>query len=295
MAAPAHGWGVGRALAPDPEQAPIAQQLGDMAALNLQLLQIVNDLAAANPAQQAAVQAIADNVNAIQTAANSARAREQATRELIPLTRIPAPGAINAIGGIRLHNIPSFCGNSSDSIDCVSWLDRVMTLAESHTLTAAATINLLLQASAGPAADFIRQMRDSNKTLNQIIQNLELRYGELCTPDEAQIRCNMLTRKEKENISDFIDRVRRLARMATRAIANADERNAALDKLVQGNIKRVLPRSVKQALDERILNRNRMGLPSFSCQEYEKEAIELTRSRDMRKQDLYSKLNELLE
>jgi hypothetical protein len=170
-----------------------------------------------------------------------------------------------------------------------------MTLAESHTLTAAATINLLLQASAGPAADFIRQMRDSNKTLNQIIQNLELRYGELCTPDEAQVKCNTLTRKEKENISDFIDRVRRLARMATRAIANADERNTALDELVQGNIKRVLPRSVKQALDERILNRNRMGLPSFSCQEYEKEAIELTRSRDMRKQDLYSKLNELLE
>jgi hypothetical protein len=74
-----------------------------------------------------------------------------------------------------------------------------------------------------------------------------------------------------------------MARMANRYIDNDAARRQAIDQLVEGNIRRVLPTSVRNALEERVINRSRMGLPAFTAREVEKECLDLERRRDERR------------
>ena len=127
-------------------------------------------------------------------------------------------------------------------------------------------------------------MRDEGKTIHQVVQQLEMRYGDLCTPEEARAKCNTMPRKERETLPEFLDRLRSMARMATRYIAVDADRRIAIDQLVEGNIRRVLPTSVRNALEERMINRSRMGLPAFTSREVEKECLDLEKRRDERRQ-----------
>ncbi len=79
----------------------------------------------------------------------------------------------------------------------VCWLDRVFNTATSHQRTRESTINLMIMASTGTAADYIRQMRDERRTPLEVVQALELRYGDLCLPEEAISRCGTMPRKDK--------------------------------------------------------------------------------------------------
>jgi len=76
-----------------------------------------------------------------------------------------------------------------------------------------------------------------------------------------------------------------MARMACRLERDDGARRVAIDNLVEGNIRRVLPTSVRIALEERVINRSRMGLPAFSAREIEKECLDLERRRNERKQE----------
>jgi hypothetical protein len=57
-----------------------------------------------------------------------------------------------------------------------------------------------------------------------------------------------------------------------------------IDQLVEGNIRRVLPASVRSALEERVLSRSRMGLPAFTAREVEKECLDLEKRREDRRE-----------
>ncbi len=167
-----------------------------------------------------------------------------------------------------------------------SWLDRLFSLGSAHTLTAGAVINLMVMAATVTAADYIRQLRDEDKTPYQITQALELIYGDLCLPEEARRKCNSLPWKEKEKLVDFIDRLRKMAKMATRNIPQRLEKLEQIDLLVRSNIRRVLPISVKKLLDDRIQYYQLMGMRELSCRDYEKECIELERSRDEQREEV---------
>ena len=108
-------------------------------------------------------------------ASNVSQQREQSTRELTPLTRPPALpyGATENIANIRMNNIPIFTGKSTDKLSVTSWINRILSTARVNTLSYAATINLLIQGSADNAAEIIDQMREEDKTLAQIIQQLK--------------------------------------------------------------------------------------------------------------------------
>ena len=114
-----------------------------------------------------------------------------------------------------MYNIPVFTGETG-TIAVTSWLARVFNLCQANTLTWEAGINLLIQGSSGGAADFIDEMRQEGKTVHQIVQQMEMRYGDLCTPEGARVRVNTMPRRESEELSTFIDRLRSMARMATR-------------------------------------------------------------------------------
>jgi len=123
-------------------------------------------------------------------------------------------------------------------------------------------------------------MRDEYKTPHQIVQALELRYGDLCLPEEAMSRCNNLQRKEKGKLADFIDRLRKMAKMAYRNIPAEDRRLELTDSLIKSNIRRALPLSLRKSLDARMRIHLSMGKPEMTCREVEKECIELERARD---------------
>ena len=187
-------WGAGRQFLADPNATGLSTIVGDMAAMQLQLIHALEEVIPDDA--RAAVNNIAAHARQALAASNVSQAREQATRELRPLTRLPAAewGVHVNIANIRMHNVPSFTGSDNDTLDVVRWISRIITLAQSNTLTFEATVNLLVQGSSGGAADYIEQMRDEGKTLNQIVQQLEMRYGDLCTPEEARVKTNNMIR-----------------------------------------------------------------------------------------------------
>ncbi len=144
----------------------------------------------------------------------------------------------------------------------------------------------MVQGSGKGAANYIDEMKQEGKTLHQVIQQLEMRYGSLTTVEDARIKCNNMVRGSDEHLSDFIDRLRLMAKMACRNEPDDGLRRRAVDILVEGNIRRVLPSSVRLALEERIMNRSLMGLPALSARDVEKEALDLEQKRNERKNEL---------
>ena len=276
-----------RQFADDPETTCMSTMMGDQAACILRLIHLLGPVA--DDAAQADIAQVAVIQRNILAASNISQGREQMTRELRPITRLPAAGAwgVNVnVANIRMHNVPSFSGGSHDTLDVVDWLSRVFNIALTHTLTFPAAIGLLVQASTGGCTKYIEQMRREGKTLPQVVQQLEMRYGDLCSPEEARVKVNTLTRKEDEGLSEYIERLRNMALMACRMTDDDDARQREIESLVESNIRRVLPTSVRNALEERVINRTRMGLPPFTAREIEKECLDLEKRRDERKTSL---------
>ena len=288
MAIP-NNFGGGRTFANDPNNMGVPTQMGDLTALFLQNLHIQRGkLDAADNAGRAAIDAQADRLRVILAGNDASKAREDNVRELQPVTRVPALpyGNEENVANIRMNNIPVFTGGTSDTIDVMSWISRIFNLAESKQLSFAATINLLIQGSAKGAANYIDEMKHEGKSLNEVIQQLEMRYGALTTVDEARIKCNNMVRKTDEHLSDFIDRLRLQAKMACRQEPTEVLRRRAMDVLVEGNIRRVIPSSVRTALEERVMNRSLMGLPALTARDVERECLELEAKRKERKLEL---------
>ena len=282
-AIPADFGGGARVFLADPAQAGTAEAVRDLGAANLQVLHLLAPLFpdGAEP-ERVRVAALIRNALA---AAEHANARENATRELQPMTRIPAAwGAVDNLAAVRLNQVPQFAGDTKDPRTVVRWLTRIFATSIAHNLNQDATLSLLIQASTQGASDFIDGMREKGLDIPPIVRALELRYGQLCAADDALNKVNTLERSPDEDLSTFLDRLRYMAKMAKRHIDNDANRSAAIDLLVEANIRRVLPESVKIALDERILARSRSGAPPFTTADLEKECIDLENRRAERKE-----------
>ena len=109
---PEHGGA--RVFFADPEQTGLSTMVGDMAAMNLRLLHLMDE--AAVPADnRAAIDVIRVHARRVLAASDIYKQREQDTRELRPITRVPVPqwGANENIGPIRMHSVPTFSGSNS--------------------------------------------------------------------------------------------------------------------------------------------------------------------------------------
>ena len=287
-APPPAAFGGDRQFIADPDNAGLPTAIGDLTALLLRNLHMQRVGAAGHDDVIARIDADAAIARRVLAATNASQTRETNIRELQPVTRVPvaAYGAEENVANIRMNNIPVFTGCSDDKVDVISWISRVLGLAESRHLTFPATINLMIQGSSKGAANYIDEMKQEGKTLHEVVQRLEMRYGSLTTVEDARIKCNNMTRGSDEHLSDFIDRLRHMAKMACRNEPDDGLRRRAVDILVEGNIRRVLPSSVRLALEERIMNRSLMGLPALSARDVEKEALDLEAKRTERKIEL---------
>ena len=169
MADPPDNMGGIRQFLADPEATGLSTAVGDMAALQLQLIHALNAVIPAGARNLC--DDIAAHARQILAASDVNKQREQSTRELTPITRVPvAPYGANAnIAAIRMNNIPIFTGKSTDTLSVTSWLGRILSTARVNNLSFNATINLLIQGSADNASEIIDQMREEDKTLAQII------------------------------------------------------------------------------------------------------------------------------
>lgn len=293
MAAFPRDLGGARDLLREADRADVPTVVGDLATINLQLIHALTVAGVVNDASRPHIEAITRNLTQTVTNVNATKTRETNTRVLRPLTRVPADGAgygpTARVDNIRLYGVASFDGTSDDPSEISRWLGKVLVHAQSNTLTDEATVRLLVQGSSKAASDFIEQMRDEGKDLLAVVQQLEMRYGNLCTKEEARVKCNSMARPDSMPLSKFLDNLRFMARIACRYIDDQGERVRAMDELVQNNILRVLPTSVKAAIEERILTNNKAGLPPLTARELEKECIELERLRNARREEIQNK------
>ena len=284
------GMGGDRPLLRQAERADVPTVVGDLAEINLQLIHALTLTGVVNEASRPFIDAVTRNLAQTVNNVNATKTRETNTRVLKPLTRVPLAragfGGTVRVDNIRLHGVPSFDGTTDDPSEVSRWLSKVFVHAQSNGLTDEATVRLLVQGSSKAASDYIEQMRDEGKDLLAVVQQLEMRYGNLCTKEEARVKCNNMPRPEGMTLSKFLDDLRFMARIACRYIDDQNERVEAMDELVQNNILRVLPTSVKAAIEERILTNNKAGLPPLTARELEKECIELERIRLARRDEV---------
>jgi hypothetical protein len=264
MANPPPDFGENRVLFDDSTNQGLPTIIGDLSALFLQNLHSQR-LAAADDAGRAVIDAQAEQVRRVLSACDACEARESSIRQPLTVSRVPSEpyGANESIANVRMKNVPLFTGDETDSVNVLEWISRILNLAETMKLTFKATVNLLIQCSSKRATNFIDELRQENRTLQEIIQNLEMRY----LPDDIPDECSSLVRERNENIFIFFDRLRLTAKIECKNEPDDVLRNESVENLMIENIHRILTPSVKNALEERKMNRSLFGLPSFTSRE----------------------------
>ena len=277
MADPPPNFGENRVFFDGSTNQGLPTVIGDLSALFLQNLHSQR-LAAADDVSRTVIDMQAEQVRQVLEACDASQARELSIRQPLTVTRVPSEpyGANESIANVRMKNLPMFTGDETDSVNVLEWISRILNLAESMKLTFKATVNLLIQCSSKKATNFIDEMKQDNNSLQQIIQNLEMRYlPDLDIPNE----CSSLIREKDENIFLFFDRLRLTAKIECKDEQDDVLRNESVENLIIENIHRVLSSSVKNALEERKMNRSLFGLPSFTSRELISEVYFLEKKK----------------
>ena len=286
-------YGGNRAFALDPGKADALTTLGDSAAAQLRLIYTLEQAGVIPAAQKPALDRVRDDLQQTLRNADGVKTRERDTRVQRPLTKVPADnyGDEDDITKIRTQNLPQFDGEGSDPAEISRWLSKVLVIAQGYKLKLPVVVSLLAQASTGKACDYIEQLRDEGKSLREVIELLEMTYGCLVPKEEARVKCGSMRRDDGESLSSFLHRLRHMARIACRYEDDDTARCKAIDELVEANVRRILPPSVKTALEERILARRRIGLTDFTSREIERECLELEKARDDKRKEIALQLN----
>ena len=237
---PAHGGD--RIFIEDPAKATNADAVGDLAAQLQAALHIVSNLAGITPAEVAVLGAIRERTNVTRDAAETLARRDRNQRNPAPLSDVPRDGGYGALplGNSKFNHVTKFDGNSDDVNAVYVWLSSCIAVARAGTLSAEATLSMLLMTASGSAFMYLEDCRRKGMTLYQIAQAVEMRYGELCTPEEAKSRIHSYQRGHGASITKVSEDLKHLARLACRD-DEAAVRNERMDELVRHNLLRVLP------------------------------------------------------
>jgi len=283
-----------RAVTANPLLADALTNAGDNAATNLRLIYILEQGDTIAAANKPLLELVKQDYKNILKNVDDVKKRERDTRVQKPLTKVPAAdyGAHTDVTRVKLQGWQLFKGDGNDPGEVTRWLGRVLTAAEGQQLTLNATAKLMLQMSTGTAQDYIEQMIDEGKTLKELIELLEMRWGGLEVPEKARATCNSMRRELNEDLSPFLDRLRHMARVACRYETDDDKRRKDIDELVKANISRVLPVSVKSQLEERLQNLRTSGAAELTSREIESVCLKMEKARLEKKQDIARQLSQ---
>jgi hypothetical protein len=189
--------------------------------------------------------------------------RNKSEEEVPIASSLPTLGNTIAIPDLRNLKLTTFTGDTGkegrQAVDCIQWLDRVLRVASTHTLTEITVIHLIEMHTGGSAAQTMYNSVRENLSLTGVIRALEIRFADLMQPDQARQLVNSLARTPGETLGQLSDRIRRLAFMATRL----DQADVKLDNeitLATVNFLRCLPPRVKDDVENLTKNRRIGGL-----------------------------------
>jgi len=244
--------GAGWDLNEDPRRAGVINVAGDQAAM---LGRVIQMLAAQNafgddPENVLAANTMVENCRrSVVAASRLARASGQ-QRKPDPMTILPAEWGDSNLDHVRANQISKFQGTSDDPTVVYTWLESCVAVAEANTLSEDSFLGLLRITSDRSAAAFLSNCRRSGYTAYQTVQEMEMRYGDLCTPSEALKRLSQVRRKFDVPVRMMVDELTRLARFATRDIEDADIANERVQEHVKIQLLRLVRPGVRKNLSQ---------------------------------------------
>ena len=281
-------YGGERTFAADPAKADALTTIGDSTVAQLRLIYTLEQAGLIPDPHKPALHSVRDTLLQTLRNADGVKTRERDTRVQRPLTKVPTEdyGGEDDLTRVRIQNLPQFDGESKDPAEVSRWLGKILGIAQGYKLKLKVVVQLIAQASTGKACDYIDQLKAEGKCLREVIELLEMTYGCLVPKEEARVKCGLMRREDGESLSSFLHRLRHMARIACRYEDDDTKRCQAIDELVEANVRRILPPSVKTALEERILARKRIGLADFTSREIERECLELEKARDDKRKEI---------
>ena len=229
----------------------------------------------ADAAGRAALGAILqDNLATVNESIQAIAERENLVTAPRPLTEIPpAGGAAHNLNNVRSQHITKFSGTSGKPEDLYSWLGHVMQCAQGHDLDHPCIILLLFQTSQGAPNMYIQGLRSNGSTLLEIVQALEIRYGELCTPLNALRKLQTCVPDPGAPTHAFLDKLRKFASIVNRDIADAETRNNQIDQMVRDNVLRGLPIRLRTKYEDMLMQQRSAGKPAPTVRQMETEIM----------------------
>ena len=269
----------------DPASAGASAILRDMG----EVLRRTKILAMMDPADgnKAALGAIVDNnYEGVLDSISNLSLRESSVKKPRAITEVPdAPwGVVANLNGVKVQNIVKFGGTMTKTDDVYSWLEQVVHHAAAHGLSFASASLLLSQTCVGPALQEVSQLRREGLTFAQMVQALEIRFGDLCSPEEAITRLQTCMPEKDAPIFEFTDRLRKLARQVTRNEPDAAVRLAQQEVIVRDNLIRGLPISTRHKYEERLRMSRIFGGNPPTVREMEMEVRSLEADRLQRRE-----------
>ena len=120
---------------------------------------------------------------------------------------------------------------------------------------------------------YIQQLRSNGSTLLEIVQALEIRYGELCTPEDALRKLQTCAPDPGAPTHAFLDKLRKFASIVNRNIADAETRNNQIDQMVRENVLRGLPIRLRTKYEDVLMQQRSTGKPAPTIRQMETEIM----------------------
>ena len=223
----------------------------------------------------------------IRTAGDDAIVQYKLENEVPIVTRIPPVQLPAADGGeapddlpeLKSYKLEDFKGETGKT-DCLTWLSKLMEVAETKKLTPKQIKQLIVRHSGGAVSQVLDALKRSNAQLEEVVRTLEVNYAGLQSTEAARAKVDSATRKPDETILVFGQRVRMLAFMASRLSTEAVKQELELTKSA---VTRCLTVSVKATLNERIKARRLQGAPEMQLMSYLSAIEDIEEMRRIRK------------
>ncbi len=190
--------------------------------------------------------------------ANEKRVENPPTVTLI----LPEPAdAKQDCSNIKTMKLPIYSGDESGVVNCLTWLSKVMSAANTGKLTHLATIMLMIDRSDSSANSKIRQCLRLKMSLYEIVLKLETAFARVPPPAEARVQVNNMLPHEREGLAHFAIRLADISLIAARDIKDEDERIEMEQRMCKTNYMRVLPVHLYNFIVQRESELARIGKP----------------------------------
>lgn len=167
-----------------------------------------------------------------------------------------------------------------NAVECRAFLAQMVDLSKANKLTELGTKRLIKLNVGKDLALIVGEMMEANATLEDIIRKIEVMYGGLKTPEQAQMECHKACRYPEENMMLLGRRIKQLAFMATRLKKKPEK---ARDELAKETLLAVISLELRQQL--KALDDKKLALGQKKM-DYETLVSEAKRLEDIRATEL---------